>query len=219
MKKNILVFVFIIAVSSVFALEFSAGASLGSEITQSYKESFDYPYPVVVARPSLGFIADFGFDNFGIQAGFDHSFTKSNTTYHDEEAEISDYIFEKNFSSSNLYLKPYFSWKGNIFSYSAGPVIGFSFYNYKSRIKTKSAIADYEKESEIEVVWGGEIDLMHEVNHNLSVYLALPLLVNTGELSYKDSIYDVDQVTSEETYFGLAKNLYFIPKMGIKYKF
>ena len=223
MKKLISLLLISIISFTSFAVEISLGATLGSKITQSYDTytgtNDKCPYKTIVACPDFGFLADFAFEKFGIQADLDFSFSNYEYAHYDTNNDNYDYLIIDKVSTVNFYAKPYYLFEKDKLSFSLGPVIGFSFYKYNSKRKTVDSTQPELALETTDFIWGGEAAFQYELNENFIAYFSLPFLVNTGRLSSNIESQGQNINKDKSVYFGESKKLYAIPKIGIMYKF
>lgn len=225
MKKLFLIITILCLIfSNLFGMDFSIGPTVGSEVIQSYStytgSTDSYPYPSLLARPNLGFVSNFDFDNFGIQFDVNFSFSKLETAYYNSTKKIYDRKLKEGDSTINICLIPYYSFVQENFKISVGPVLGFSFYNYNSeQIDNLGNKQSQSKDFMSEFIWGGEVSFSHDLNSKMDIYLSLPILANTGLIDRSYKIDGTESKTTKNKYFGISKKLYAIPKMGILFKF
>ena len=195
----------LIAAGCLYAEDISIGGGVGSVIIQD--EGFGRGYVVLTSSPAFSFMAEFASENFGVRGAVDFRFSRSED-YYDDEMEDTD-------SDVYLYLVPYFSWKNDSWTYSAGPLIGLNFYKYNYGYKGEKPT---RKTSETYFIWGGDIGFKYELSSHISAYMNVPVIFAPSCISETEENNGV-KTENKDSSFGYYAYVYAIPRIGIIYKF
>ena len=205
MKKFVcVVFALLVAAGCLYSEGFSIGGGVGS-VTIQKEENHD-GYGVLASKPDFSVMAEFSSENFGIRGSVDFSFSREEVDNGEKEYTGNDV---------HLCLVPYFSWKNERWTCSAGPLIGVNFYKYNKGQKGENP--SY-KASETYFIWGSDIGFKYELSSHISAYMNVPVVFAPSCISETEENNGV-KTENKDSSFGYYADVYAVPRIGIIYKF